>query len=289
MKILLLGSSGLLGREIYKNIKSIKKNKIFHNGLLKKKENLLENKNLEKKIINTKPDIIINSLAISSIEECEKNKIKTKKINVELVKKIFFLKKKFKLKFFFIQFSTDQVYDSKKIIYNKENYKIKANNEYSRQKINLEEVCRKNKALIFRTNFFGKNKKNTSITDWIFKSFNKKKKFFLFKDVYFNPISIDTLCKIIKKIIINKLFNVCGTFNLGSKNFISKSDFAIYFAKNTKIYNNNYELKKVNDFLKIKRSKNMVMNITKFEKKFRIQLPEIISEIKKEAKKYLND
>jgi dTDP-4-dehydrorhamnose reductase len=289
MNILLLGSSGVLGKELYKNIKSIQNVKIFHNGLLKKKYDLLNVRRLEKTIKDSKPNLIINASAISDIDICEKNKKKTYKINVGLVNNIFNIKKKNKLKFFFFQFSTDQIYDSKKITPNKENCKLKINNEYSKQKIHLEKICKKNKSTIFRINFFGKNNKKKSITDWIFYSFKKKRKINLFKDVYFNPLRIDTLCKIIKKIIISKKYHFIGTFNLGSKQFMSKSDFAIYFAKKSKIYNSNYVLKKVDACLKTKRSKNMIMDVNKFEKKFKIKLPKIKDEISVESKKYLND
>lgn len=70
---------------------------------------------------------------------------------------------------------------------------------------------------------------------------------------------------------------------------MSKSDFAIYFAKKVKIYKKNYLLKKINSVLKVKRSKNMIMNVIKFEDKFNIKLPTIQNEIINEARKYLND
>ena len=40
--------------------------------------------------------------------------------------------------------------------------------------------------------------------------------------------------------------------------------------------------------LKVKRSRNMIMNIRKFENKFNIKLPKIKNEIINEAKQYLN-
>lgn len=94
MNILLLGSSGVLGKELYKNIKSIQNVKIFHNGLLKKKYDLLNVRRLEKTIKDSKPNLIINASAISDIDICEKNKKKTYKINVGLVNNIFNIKKK---------------------------------------------------------------------------------------------------------------------------------------------------------------------------------------------------
>jgi len=101
-------------------------------------------------------------------------------------------------------------------------------------------------------------------------------------------LRIDTICKIIKNIIFKKKFKIKGVYNLGSRGFISKSDFAIYFAKKIKIYKKSYVLKKINSIVKVKRSKNMVMNIKKFEDKFNIKLPKIKNEIINEAKKYLN-
>ena len=101
MNILLLGSSGFLGKKIYENIKSIDSVKIFHNGLLKKKYNLLSFRKLEKIIKTSKPNLIINASAISDIDICEKNKKQTYQINVGLVNNIFKIKKKNKLKFFF--------------------------------------------------------------------------------------------------------------------------------------------------------------------------------------------
>jgi dTDP-4-dehydrorhamnose reductase len=70
---------------------------------------------------------------------------------------------------------------------------------------------------------------------------------------------------------------------------MSKSDFAIYFAKKVKIYKKNYSLKKINSVLKVKRSKNMIMDVKKFEDKFDIRLPKIQNEIINETRKYLND
>lgn len=289
MNILILGSSGLLGRKLHDFLKSYKQIKIFHNGLRSRKFNITNKHELKKLIIKSIPTIIINASGITNIDYCEREIKFSYRLNVDAVRNIFRLKKQFKLKFFFIQFSTDQIYDSKKIIPNKESFKIKINNEYSKQKSILEKICLKNKCLILRTNFFGKNYKHKqSFTDWIFNSFNKKNKFYLFKDVYFNPLRIDTVCKIIKNIIVKNKFKVEGIYNLGSRGFMSKSNFAIYFAKKIKIYKKNYLLKKINSVLKVKRSKNMIMDVRKFENKFNIKLPKIQSEIISETKKYLN-
>jgi len=289
MNILILGSSGLLGRKLHDFLKSYKQIKLFHNGLRSRKMDITNRHYLKKLIVKSNPTLIINASGITNIDYCEKERNFSYKTNVGLVKNIFNLKNKFRLDFFFIQFSTDQIYDSIKIVQNKESFKLKINNEYSKQKSLQEKICLKNKCLILRTNFFGKSySKKKSFSDWIFKSFNKNKEFNLFKDVYFNPLRIDTVCKIIKNIIVKNKFKIEGIYNLGSRGFISKSNFAIYFAKKIKIYKKNYLLKKVNSVLKVKRSRNMIMNIKKFENTFNIKLPKIKNEINNEAKQYLN-
>lgn len=286
MNILLIGSSGLLGRNIYETIRQARKLHLFHNGIKERKFNLEKITNLKKLIFKSKPNLIINALGFTNIDLCEKNK-KSYLVNVEIVKNIFLIKKKFKLKFNFIQFSTDQIYDSKNKRFNTENSTTVINNKYSKQKLEAEKICLSNKALIFRTNFFGKTQSmNSSFTDWVFRKFRQKKKFHLFNDIFFNPLRTDTISKIILKIILKNKTNIHGLYNLGSKGFVSKSNFAIEFAKKTKIYRKNYTIINSNKILNVKRSKNMIMNNKKFIKDFKIKLPSINDEIKNESKNY---
>ena len=191
------------------------------------------------------------------------------------------------MNFKFIQFSTDQFYNKKKNKSSKENDKIFLLNNYCIHKKMAEIVCARNDSLIFRTNFFGKSKsKNKSFSDWVYENFRKKKKIFLFKDVYFNPLSITTIANIISFLIDEKKFFYKGTYNLGAKDAVYKNQLAISFAKKAKIYMKNYTNADVNDILKVNRPTNMFMNVNKFEKKFDFKLPYIRTEIIKEVKKY---
>jgi dTDP-4-dehydrorhamnose reductase len=283
MKILILGSSGLLGNKIYFFLKKKGLN-IIHNGLKKRKLDITNLNNL-KILLNKKPDLIINCAAITNIEKCEKFFKKTSKINIKLGDNIFFLKKKLNLKFSVIFFSTDQVYESKKS--SKESAKLTTYNNYSYQKLKAEKIYTKNKSIIFRTNFFGRGAdSHKSFSDWLYNSFKSNKNFFLFKDIIFNPVRIDTLSNIIYNIIKKKKLNNNGIYNVGAKGKISKSNFGIFFAKKLKIYNKKEIVCNSSEILKVKRPRNMSMNIRKFEKKFNIRLPCIKSEIIKEIKNY---
>lgn len=285
MRILVLGSSGMLGKYIFQELK--KKHLVFHNGINKKKYSLSDIKKLKKLIIFSKPEVIINAAGFTNIDLCEKNKKKSKIINVKIVENIFKVKKKLKKKFSFIQISTDQIYDCKKNFKAKEIEKPKINNEYTRQKYLAEKVCRKNKAIILRVNFFGLSMvSKDSFSDWIIKSFKRKKTFYLVDDVFFTPLRMLTIAKIISKILKSTNIKKYGVFNLGSKDGISKKNFALKFAKLLNIDNKLYQTKKINNICSTKRSKNMMMNVLKFEKTFKIVLPKVYKEIKDEISSY---
>ena len=106
LKVIILGSSGNLGYQIHKELKKIKKIKLFHTGLKKRKFNLNREAEIKKLILSIYPDIIINCTALTDIDKCENYDSISKQINFGIVKKIFILKIKKKLKFNFIQFST---------------------------------------------------------------------------------------------------------------------------------------------------------------------------------------
>jgi dTDP-4-dehydrorhamnose reductase len=288
LKILILGSSGLLGNNIYREIKKNKKISLFHTGLTKRKFNLTNKIELQNLILSIKPDLIINTIGLTDIEICEKKNKISKEINYGIIQKMFDLKKKKKLNFKLIHISTDQLYNLNKNIKNSEKSKIFLANNYCKHKRAAEIICLKNKALIFRTNFFGKSfTKSKSFTDWVFNKFKNNKKFYLFNDVYFNPLRIKSLVKIISTIINKRLYINYGLYNLGSKDAIYKNQFAILFAKKVGIYKKNYSNINVNKLLKVKRSTNMFMDVNKFEKIFNLDLPSIKSEIINEAKEYI--
>jgi len=283
MKILVIGSSGTLGKPLYNYLK--KKFKIFNNGVKKQKFNLAKKGNIEKLLKISKPEIVINCVGIPNIDYCEKYKKITYEANVEIVKNILSYQKKYN--FYFIHISTDHLYDTNSKKLNRESLQPKINNEYSRQKREAENICSKYKSIVFRTNFFGKEGKKT-LDNWLYKNLKKKNKINLFKDVYFNPLRINTLCKIFEKILINKnLLFKKGIYNLGSKNSITKENFALLFAKKLNLKYKYFKSINVNNFLKTKRSKFMGMNCKKFEKEFKINLPKIENEIAYEAKKYI--
>ena len=286
MNVIILGASGFLGLHLYNFLKI--KNTVLRCGRNRKNDIILKNINQKKisKILEKyKPDIVINLIALTNVDLCEKKIKESKKINSGIVKTISqsINKNKLTKKIFLLHISTDQVYSGKGP--HKES-SIKPINTYAKTKLNGEKYVKKIKGCVIRTNFFGKpvNNIKQGISDWIFHSLKKGKDISVFKNVQFSPLSVNTLCKYIE-IIINK--KVPGTYNVGSKNGFSKAKFAFNFAKKLNL---NTKLLKIVDYKKeqliAKRPLDMRMNISLFEKKFKIKLKSLNSEINLISKQY---
>lgn len=288
MKILILGSKGYLGKFLSIYLKKFKKFYVLDDQINKNRIDLTTKKNLKKIIFLKNPEMIINCCGMTNIDDCERKKNLSYKINVDLLKNIFLIKKKFNLKFQLIHFSTDQLYNKKIQKKNVEKALPFLGNVYSKQKFMSEKICLQNKSLIFRINLIGKSfSKKVSFTDWIIKNLRKKNIFYGFEDSIYSPISLISLSKIIKEILITKKYNHYGVFNLGSIGSISKYEFIVKFSKllgyNTKSLLMKSKIKKI---CITKRSKNNQMNVSKFKKTFKINLPLLKSEIVKTSHEY---
>jgi dTDP-4-dehydrorhamnose reductase len=286
VKVLILGTSGFLGSYLFDKLK--KEFKVFNTGIKKRNIDLTNFDEIEHKIITVKPNLIINSSGLANIEHCEKNINKSKKINVNILNHIFLIKKKYDLRYNVIHFSTDQVYNPKKNIKNKEMKYFKPINIYSKHKLMSEKICLKNKALVFRINILGKSHyKKDKFTDWIFDSFIKNDKIKGFSDSFYSPLCADTISAIILKCIKKKYYLFNGIYNLGSNNGISKYKLILLFSKKLNIYQKKLlNNSKINDFYKTNRTRYNRMNVSKFEKKFHIKLPTTLREIINVTKSY---
>ena len=285
-KILVYGSSGFLGIKLVKYFSSkkyyvSKDSKNFRNKLKKKKNicNLFL-----KDIKKNKPDTIINLVALTNVDQCEKQKklaINTNSIFLkELAKSINCYSKNIHL----IHISTDQVYNG--MGQHKEN-KTSPVNYYGVTKLKGEKFAKKTFSTILRTNFIGKglSTQKVNLSDWIIDSVQKNREINVFKNIFFSPLHTTTLIKLIEKILKAKLK---GTFNLAAKTKISKAEFAKLLCKGLKLSTRSVNVinYKYNNFL-AKRPLDMSLNVTKFEKMFNTKLPKVTKEIKKLAKEYL--
>tara|TARA_X000000950_G_scaffold262516_1_gene333875 strand:- start:337 stop:1197 length:861 start_codon:yes stop_codon:yes gene_type:complete len=279
-KILILGCSGRLGGHIKLILNKKKYNIFYHEG--KADKNFNNEDNLYKYLTRINPDIIINTIALSDIEYCEKNPIEAFMINTMLPQNLSEWIKDGCEKLL-LHISTDHIYDGKTL--NKEDGKISLKNIYATTKYFGEWYANKCNSIILRTNFFGKtvNHSKPSFTDWLCVKLKSKQKILLYNDVFFNPIHINTLAQLIEIVINNPKI---GVFNVGSKNGTSKYDFGKKINELKGYKNKNiFSIKYKNTGNLVNRPYDMRTNVSKFEKTYKLQMPQL----KIEIKKVLND
>lgn len=285
--ILVLGSSGLLGSELVSG-KYLTKYKIVSQSRSSNfdyKVDLEDYFQTYEMLEKAKPQAIINLAGLTNVDFCEQHPDEAKRLNVKIVKNLVRAIKKCASKPFLIHISTDQVYDGDGNLSEKN---VKLSNVYSNTKFEGELIAQQVSSTVIRTNFFGKSKtKNRkSLTDWLYHKLNLKDDIEVFEDVWFTPLSMNCLCRMIEIILEKK---IRGLFNLGSHKGMNKADFAFHFAKSLKLPTSNMKRSKISNikFLNAYRPKNMMMDLTKFEQTFNVRLPSLIEEIELVAKEFV--
>ena len=250
MKILILGSTGVLGKNLNLVLSRKKNIEIFY---ISRKKNLKKHiylndftnfYRLEKLITKIDPSHIINCLGITHFNNLYKFKKKTKLINTELPK--FLSKYSLSKKIYLIHISTDCVFSGKKGFYS-ENSKKDSIDLYGLTK-NKGEIKNHYTSTI-RTSFIGPETNScTSLLNWFLK---QKKQINGYNKAYFSGLTSLELSFIIYKYFLKEKFFYNYIVNV-SGNKISKfallNKIALTFKKKILI-------KKFSDF-KIDRTLN---------------------------------
>ena len=284
--ILITGSAGYLGSSLVPFLKEQEYSIVTHSkgrsadvnsdlSLYKKVKELLN---------QVKPKTIINLAGLTDVDLCENDIDLAFRSNTQIVENISNWMKNYSSNCHLIQISTDHVYDSDGL---NDESKIKLKNIYAFSKYAAEIAARQVSSSILRTNFVGydMSQKNIGLTDWLYKSVSSKEKIKIFNDIYFNPLSISYLAKMIENIIKVKPID---TYNLGSNNGMSKADFAIRFLKLLSLPLDNVSEVSSNNvnFIKTYRPKNMMSCCDKFERDLNVKLPNLIDLIPSIVKEY---
>ena len=231
-KILIFGGSGFLGKSLvdfanqnpkkFKVFSTFNKNKISQYEHPQIKFNFLDEENLNALIKSVNPDLIINSIALASIEKCEIDNLLASHLNASLpslIAKICNLEG-----IAFAHISTDHLFSGESIMPYNEQSAPNPLNFYAESKLRGEQEILKYcpDAIIARTNFFGEAhiQSNTFLQQVLHSS--KENKFGLFDDVFFSPLSANEVALTIYE-LIEKEFH--GLINISSQDSISKYDF----------------------------------------------------------------
>jgi len=276
MKIAITGASGMLGMAL---IDELSRNyDIYATGRSKVIErdrvywkcfDLLDFDKLQSWLLDTSPDIVIHCAAMVNVDQCEVESDNAYKLHMETTKIISsFLKSSGG---YMIYISTDSVFDGKKESAYLENDLTSPLNVYAKTKLAGESIVLADcSGMAIRTNIIGFSRQDrVSFSEWMLKSIVKGEELKLFYDVYFSPIHVSDLSKIIS-ILINK--KLCGLYNISSDFGISKYNFGLLMAEVFNLSSSNITKVSVEDMdMKAYRPHNMTLSNKKISKELGIK------------------
>lgn len=286
MKIMLIGSTGLLGKSI---ISKFRKKNIEIVGIARKLSDInidiTSDILIEECFNEIKPDVVINSAAIVNLSYCEKNKLAAYLINARSVSKIAELCAEYKS--YFIQISTDHYYVSDTMKKHKETDAITLVNEYARTKY-LGECFASlyDNSLVVRTNIVGfkGNIEAPTFLEWVVNSMHTKKNMILFDDFYTSSIHVKQLVDIMLDLI---KIRPTGLINIASSEVKNKKEFILDFAKKIQANDLNFEIGSVKNLTEINRAESLGLDVKKVENILGYSMPcfeKVIDSIVKEYK-----
>ncbi|MCI2227668.1 SDR family oxidoreductase [Polaribacter sp. MSW13] len=231
VKVVITGSNGLLGQSLL-NLLLKEKDKYevigfsrgknrsgrtdFHYCAIDITDKLL----LKKQLTEIKPNVIINTAAMTNVDACENNKQECDALNIEVVKTLVQVSEK--INSHIIHLSTDFIFDGEKGNY-KETDTPNPLSYYGLSKLKSEEILTKSKIsfTILRTILvYGKvfDMSRGNIVLWVKEMLEKNKEITIVDDQYRMPTYVEELA-LACKISMDK--KAQGIFNVSSNNLLS--------------------------------------------------------------------
>ncbi|MUM65922.1 sugar nucleotide-binding protein [Acidianus infernus] len=210
MRVLLIGASGQLGIELNKLLsKKYQVIKVYNSSEIpdSHKMDITDFFRLEDFIIKTRPDVIINTAAMTDVDKCEVEREKAYKINAEAVKHM--VRASRVVEAYFIHVSTDYVFDGTKGNYKEEDLPNPIN-YYGLTKLLGETFALSyDDSLVIRTSGVFRHK---GFPVYVYKTLKEGKTVFAYKG-YYSPISARKLASAIEELLALRktgLLNVAG-------------------------------------------------------------------------------
>ena len=233
---------------------------------------------------SSRPAAIVNLAGHTNVDACESQPNEAYRLNVRIVENLASWISLQDSPPVFIHISTDQLYDGEGPHREDD---ITISNTYALTKYAGELAALRVPSTVLRTNFFGPSRcaNRASFTDWLLASLRGSHAMKVFDDLCFSPLSMSTLCGAISAVLSSP---VEGVFNLGTKDGMSKADFAFAFAQALDLPTASMERTTTNqvDFLKTYRPKDMRMDSQSFESAFNIDLPFLAQELQLTCEEY---
>ncbi len=272
MKYCILGSSGMLGRALYKEC--LKRN-IDTVGIARKNADynidITNEKEIKEFLCKNRFDVVINTVAIVNHNICDEHPDISYMVNARPSSYLASLGDEIGYKYVYI--STDGYFHGDGNSKHDEKAKPVFLNEYAKTKY-IGEIFSLNsdKSLVVRTNIVGfKNEEQQTFVEWALSSIKNKEKMTLFEDYYTSSIPVSLFSSILLDLISK---NACGLYNLASSEVFSKKDFILNLAKVFNLEMTDYSIGSVNN-LPSKRANSLGLDTKKIEDCLKYKMPNL--------------
>lgn len=216
-----------------------------------------------------KPDMIINTIAIVNLNNCEIDKGNAYLVNSRPAGIISNHCRENDI--YFVQISTDHYYTGDNNKKHSEIDEIHLLNEYARTKYLAEALTLTNPdALVIRTNIVGfRGWENDTFVEWALNSLKFKEQINVFDDYYTSSIDIYNFSRILWDLIKDE---PSGIYNLASSEVSSKKDFIFSLADSFNLSTSNCTPTKINND-ELKRATSLGLDTEKIENYLGYKLP----------------
>lgn len=240
MRILITGGSGILGLTLIHELKRhhdvmamVHRRHISDADCPVHHYEFTDQASLDELVKSLNPDLIINTIGLTSVDECEErvqDSVFTNSTIAEMLAKAVAGEK-----IRFVHISTDHIFKDKDSADGFESYgedaKPEPQNIYGKTKREGEVLVQTADpdSLILRTNFFGPSPSyHASISDQIITALSSSEDIEMFDDVMFTPVLASALAAMMMDLVSIK---AKGIFNIASDTPLSKYDFAMKIAE----------------------------------------------------------
>jgi dTDP-4-dehydrorhamnose reductase len=223
-----------------------------------------------------RPDCIVNLAALTNVDACETDPQAAYLLNVRPVENLVQWLREHP-GCHLVHISTDQLYDGPGPHVESD---LTIRNTYALSKLAAELAAGAVPSTVLRTNFFGPSRceGRSSFSDWLLQGLRGGGTVPVFEDVQFSPLAIATLCDMIERVTQAR---PRGVFNLGSRDGMSKADFAFALAHTFDLPTDGLRRSRAADaaVLKAARPTDMRLDSSRFEQAMGLRLPALIDEI----------
>ena len=279
MKILVTGSSGLLGINLAQEVMraheviGVDRGKLISPPFRIIRKDLLEDDAIDYIIDSAQPDGLINCAALADIDVCEGKPDLARRLNMDLPVG---LAKACKARgIFLVHISTDAVFDGQKDGFYTEEDSPNPLGMYAKTKLAGERAVLDvyPEAIVSRVNFYGWSLGGRrSLAEFFFNNLTNNKSMSGFTDVIFCPMLANDTARVLMKMIQKEL---SGLYHLVGPQAMSKYQFGVEIARKFRLSESEISPKSIlSSGLTARRSHNLWLSTNKLSTALGESLPE---------------